>query len=291
MIKLTYIWHDCFVFESSRLAIIFDYWKDVTSAPHTVPDFIKHIEKTKRVYVVVSHHHKDHYTKEIFDWSKIIPDIKYILSKDVAKYARHILRKDSIYKGTKPSPDSVTVLGPGDTYADEYISIKAYGSTDIGNSYVVAAETDTLFHAGDLNAWIWKDESTEEEIRAALSGFEAILTTIAEDYPAIDIAMFPVDSRIGSGYYTGAKIFVRKINVKHFFPMHFGLGNTKEEQQKYQRDAADIDKYANKERGEYICLQSPYAVFAKSPTHTNQELQAPACELPLEHLSHNPDKT
>ena len=44
--------------------------------------------------------------------------------------------------------------------------------------------------------------------------------------------------------------------------MHFGLGDTPGEQKKYQIDATRIDLYANPERGEYVCLQSPYAVFA-----------------------------
>ncbi len=50
-------------------------------------------------------------------------------------------------------------------------------------------------------------------------------------------------------------------DVAHFFPMHFGLG-TPEEQMKYQLDAADVENYANPERGEYICLQTPYSCFA-----------------------------
>ena len=264
MKKLTYIWHDCFVYEDSKVIIIFDYWKDPTCEPGDLPDFIRHADKSKPVYVVVSHHHKDHYTKLIFEWSTLFENIKYILSKDVAKYARHILHPDSIYKGIKPAPESIVVLTPGQTYSDCNIAVKAYGSTDIGNSNCFTIAGESIFHAGDLNAWIWKDESTEEEVNKAISDFEDILDTIAIDREIIDIAMFPVDSRIGREYFTGAKMFVRKLHVKKFFPMHFGLGDTTEEQENYQIDATLIDLYANPERGEYICLQSPYSVFATS---------------------------
>lgn len=264
MKKLTYIWHDCFVYETEELIIIFDYWKDVTASTGDTPDFITHAsESDKQVYVIVSHHHKDHYSKEIFGWSETIPNIKYVLSKDVAKHARHILRSDSIYNGVKPPSDSVNVISKGESYSDQFLTIEAYGSTDIGNSYVVMVGEETIFHAGDLNAWIWKDESTPQEVDEAIADFKAILTDISDAHPEIGIAMFPVDSRIGSEYYTGARLFVRHIYVRHFFPMHFGLGTTSSEQQKYQRDAARVEKYANPSRGEYICLQSPYSAFIK----------------------------
>lgn len=261
MIRLLYIWHDCFVFENDTQAIVFDYWKDPLASSHTLPEFLKRLDKGKRLYVLVSHHHKDHYVKDIFDWCVEFPNIRYILSKDTAKFVRHILRADSLYSGITPPLDCVTVLQPGETYKDENISVEAFDSTDIGNSYAIVAGETALFHAGDLNAWIWKDESTEEEVETELKKYAAILGKIKEKYPRFDLAMFPVDSRIGTDYFTGAKQFVREIEVAHFFPMHFGLGNP-EEQKKYQLDAAAIELYANSERGEYITLQSPYSCFA-----------------------------
>ena len=268
MMRLTYIWHDCFLYEDKRLAMVFDFWKDPlrmntdaeASTESHLPVFLKNIDRGKPLYVFVSHHHKDHYVKEIFDWSKDFPCIHYIFSKDTAKFARHIISPTSTYAGTKPSPEAVTILKPGETYSDSLMKVEAFDSTDIGNSYAVETGGETIFHAGDLNAWVWKDESTEEEVNAAIAAFEKILDAIAQKYPVMDIAMFPVDSRIGRDYFTGAAMFVRKIDVRHFFPMHFGLG-TPEEQTKYQLDAAAVERYANPERGEYICLQAPYSTF------------------------------
>lgn len=260
---LTYIWHDCFVFSDEKASIVFDFWKDPTVKEDELPDFITSLDKSKPLYIVVSHHHKDHYTKRIFEWSKIFTNIRYVLSKDVVKYCRHILNPDSIYSGQKPSPESIIRLAHGESYEDDIVKIDAFGSTDIGNSYAITIDGKTLFHAGDLNAWIWMDESTEEEVEQAIIDYNNILETIYSSYRYFDIAMFPVDSRIGSGYYTGAKIFVRKFEVAHFFPMHFGLGETDAEQMRYQRDAAVISNYANEERGEYICLQSPYSSFSE----------------------------
>lgn len=71
----------------------------------------------------------------------------------------------------------------------------------------------------------------------------------------------PVDSRIGTDYFTGAAMLVRSIDVRHFFPMHFALGS-EEEQRHRRRDALAFDLYANPDRGEYIGLASPYASFS-----------------------------
>ncbi len=259
MITLTYIWHDCFVLSTGQATIVFDYWRDPEKrAEDELPGFLSEVALDRPLYVVVSHHHKDHFTREIFEWSRHFKSIHYIISKDVAKAIRHMLRPESIYAGTRPAPESVHILTPGEVYRDGLVEIDAFGSTDIGNSYVVTVDGKRVYHSGDLNAWIWKDESTEKEVKAALKAFTDILGTIRERYTGFDIAMFPVDSRIGTGYYTGASIFVREFKVKHFFPMHFGLGD-EAEQKRYQRDAGKFEEYANPEHGEYIQLAAPYS--------------------------------
>lgn len=262
--EIRYIWHDCFFISSESANLVFDFWMDPLTKNGSMPLFIQNADKNKPFYVFVSHHHKDHYSKRIFEWHSLFNDIHFIISKDTAKYARHILSENSIYKGQKPESSQVCVLTPGETYSDSVISVDAFGSTDIGNSYAVKIDGKTIFHAGDLNAWIWKDESTLQEIEKALNDYESILENILLKHSRFDYVMFPVDSRIGSDYFTGAKTFVRKFDVSHFFPMHFGLGESTEEQLKYQLDANRFTEYANPYRGEYISLQSPYSTFFKN---------------------------
>lgn len=266
---ITYVWHDCFVADCGCCTLVFDYWKDPTAAPGELPAFIRDADKCKPMYVIVSHHHKDHFSKRIFSWKESIENIHYILSNDVRKFSRHILQPGTIYAGPRLKEGEFSILRAGESYSDNILRIDAFGSTDVGCSYVVTVGGITVFHAGDLNAWIWKDESTEQEINKAMGDYKAILSTIKGRFPAIDYAMFPVDSRIGRDYFTGAALFVREINVGHFFPMHFGLGETLGEQMKYRLDAARLNLYANTERGEYICLQAPYSSFvdSRSPEH------------------------
>ena len=266
MLQITYIFHDCFLVELSNCSIIFDYWKDPNNPHDGLPLFLRNIEKEKPLYIFVSHHHKDHYSKRIFEWERFFHNIRYILSNDVVKLARHIIAPDSLYTGIKPSAEKVTILKKGDCFKDSLITVEAFGSTDIGNSYYLevglgSGKNISVFHAGDLNAWLWKDESTPEEVDLALKNYLDIISEIKEKHPQIDVVMFPVDSRIGTDYAEGARLFVREIDVRYFFPMHFGLYESKEEECKRLRDAADLKVYANPSRGDYICLQSPYSAF------------------------------
>ena len=90
-------------------------------------------------------------------------------------------------------------------------------------SFVIERNEKKIFHAGDLNNWHWDEESTEAEIRAAESAFTRKLRKIASEYPEFDLAMFPVDPRLGHNYMKGAMQFVEAIKVKTFAPMHFGI--------------------------------------------------------------------
>lgn len=255
--KVTYIYHDCFFVELQSCQIIFDFWKQ---NPRISDSIEKIFNPLKPLYVFVSHFHKDHYNPDIFLWNKFPGGIKYIISPDVRRRARPFFTPESIYKGPRHTrPEQVITLTEGKTFRDDILSVHAFGSTDAGCSWLVETEGKKIFHAGDLNAWIWKDESAMEEVQEAISLFRAKLKNIHQATKHIDLAMFPVDSRIGSDYWTGAYIFVREFEVDTFIPMHFGLGDTPREEEKFVRDAVDFNDYANPEGGNYIALTGPYS--------------------------------
>lgn len=256
-IELIYLHHDCFLLKTPQFSVVFDYYADSDGEAKDRPGFFDYIDPEKPLYVLVSHHHKDHFTKKIFEWQQMHGDVRYIISKDVGKFSRHILREDSLYKGVRPKPGSVVTLKKGEEYNDSLLCVRAFGSTDIGNSYLISAGDKKIFHAGDLNAWIWKDESTAAEVEASLREFRAIVSDIAEIAPKIDIVMFPVDSRIGTEYYSGASIFVNMIDVCYFIPMHFCLAENDEDLEWRRRCALRFREYANLQRGAYIGLTRP----------------------------------
>ena len=79
---LRYIFHSGFLVETARCILVFDYWMDPADVMSGYMNTCKH------VYVFSSHFHEDHFTKAIFKWKNSIPNITYILSKDILKRRR-----------------------------------------------------------------------------------------------------------------------------------------------------------------------------------------------------------
>ena len=161
-----------------------------------------------KLYVLATHFHPDHFNREILTWKEQRPDIQYIFSKDILKSHR-AKAEDAFY------------IKKGETYEDDTIRIDAFGSTDVGSSFLLHLQDWSIFHAGDLNNWHWSEESTEEEIRKANGDFLAEVKYLKEKVPNIDLVLFPVDRRMGKDYMKGAKQFIEQIKTTIFVPMHF----------------------------------------------------------------------
>jgi L-ascorbate metabolism protein UlaG (beta-lactamase superfamily) len=203
--KLTYINHSGFAIEGVHCTIIIDYFKD------SEDEYIKKSLSSfaGKLYVCSSHWHPDHFNREILRWKTIRPDITYIFS-------------DDIRKKNFASPEDATFLNKGDVLQDESIHIKAFGSTDVGISFLIETEGKKIFHAGDLNNWHWDEESTPDEIKEAELAFLEELQALSDETGHLDLALFPVDCRLGKNYMRGAEQFVDAIQTDLFAPMHFG---------------------------------------------------------------------
>ena len=207
--KLDYIYHSGFAIEADGITVIIDYYKDSSEeAPDRgiVHDHL--LKKPGTLYVLSSHFHPDHFNRDILSWKEQRPDIRYIFSKDILKH-RRATAEDAVY------------INKGDVYEDENIRIEAFGSTDVGISFLIDLQGMRLFHAGDLNNWHWADESTPQEIKKREGDFLAILNDIRKECTAFDLVMFPVDPRLGSDFARGARQWLQYIPTRYFAPMHF----------------------------------------------------------------------
>lgn len=201
--KLTYLFHSGFVVEGESVTLIFDFYKD------SVNDWMeRHLSNFKgKVYVFASHAHHDHFNREILEWRAARNDIQYIFSKDILA-EKQCLLSDGFF------------LDKGEVYQDEWIYVKAYGSTDQGVSFYIEAGGKKIFHAGDLNDWHWKEESTLEEIAEAEKLYQDELSLLAGEVSALNVAMFPLDPRLGADFADGAILFLQRIKTGLLVPMH-----------------------------------------------------------------------
>lgn len=206
--KLTYIYHSGFAIEGNDFTIIIDYYKDTSPDPGKGYVHSQLLQRPGRLYVLASHSHADHFNPEILKWKEQRPDIQYLFSEDI-RAQRMACFHDAVF------------LEKGEEWNDDLLKVQAFGSTDIGISFLLDVEMKRIFHAGDLNNWHWEEESTPEETQAYEHQFSEELNTLATFTPYIDLAMFPVDPRLGKDYTRGARQFIEKIKTGWFAPMHF----------------------------------------------------------------------
>ncbi|SCG83035.1 putative metal dependent hydrolase [Proteiniborus sp. DW1] len=189
--KIEYIYHSGFSVETDDYFLVFDYYKGNINLSN------------KKNIIFSSHGHDDHFNPEIFQWSKRQPDISYILSSDIKA-------KSSL---------NTYIMNPYELLNIHGITIKSFGSTDLGLSFLVKVDSKTIFFAGDLNWWHWDDDSEDEKLLMEKSFKDEISKIKGE---SIDIAFFPVDPRLKDSFYIGGEYFIKELNPKVFIPMHFG---------------------------------------------------------------------
>jgi hypothetical protein len=99
----------------------------------------------------------------------------------------------------------------------------------------VEADGHTIYHAGDNNNWYARllTQEREDDIDGGIE-FPPELDPVREEKRYLgelkeirrytdhfDVAMFPIDARIGNGYTRGARQFLERFSVKLLVPMHF----------------------------------------------------------------------
>ena len=211
--ELVYIFHSGFALLGDGFTVVMDYYMDSKEygddgVPHSGILHDEILQREGKFYVLSSHFHPDHFNKEVLTWREKRPDIIYILSKDILKH-RRAKEEDALW------------LRKGEEYKDEIIKINAFGSTDVGVSFLIEVQGKKIFHAGDLNNWHWMDESDEVEWKRNEKYFLYQLDYIYRQVKEMDVVMFPVDPRLGNEYMRGATQFIDKIKTRTFVPMHF----------------------------------------------------------------------
>mgnify|MGYP001003482730 CR=1 FL=1 len=230
--RLTYIYHSCYLLEAEKCNLIFDFYKDSGDKPGSGIIHDRILADEKPLYVFSSHFHPDHFNREILQWKNRKKGIIYLFSTDIVE-------------NHKAAENDATYLAKGDEYKDDLLQVTAFGSTDVGISFLIEIEGKRFFHAGDLNNWHWKDESNAEEIAEAEAFYERELNDVVNGVQDLDVAMFPIDPRLGSDFMRGAIQFISRIPVKLIAPMHFG--------EAYDKIAA-FDSYAKEANCLYMLL-------------------------------------
>lgn len=214
-----YINHSGFTIETENYVVIIDY----------VEGILPHFDKP--ALIVSTHSHRDHFSEKILHLNG---ENKILLSSDI-KDAYDIEPQDNLFY---IGPDTKRNIGD--------FQIETFKSTDAGISIFIYVDNLGIFHAGDLNLWVWEEDSEEERAKMAVE-FNAIIKKVQRKN--VDIAMFPVDPRLGIYANSGVTYFIDTVKPAHLFPMHMwgdlSTAMELEEQNKYDKTEIHIPQYAN----------------------------------------------
>ncbi len=196
---VTYIGHSSFLVETSACYYLFDYYRGGLPALH----------KQKPVLVFCSHAHQDHYNPQVFT----------LLRKQGVERITAVLAND-ISRRRYPSGDVECIRVRHDERYDLpcETGLRTLLSTDAGVAFLLTCPEGTIYHAGDLNDWVWEGEP-ERENRQMTGSYRHEIQKLKDI--SIDVAFVPLDPRQEKYYAEGILYFLKTIKVRVVYPMHY----------------------------------------------------------------------
>ncbi len=201
-LEITFLHHSGFAIRTGDTLLVFDDARGPAqpgeeTAGRITPQMIAGCGRT---LFFATHAHGDHFNPSIYQFADA-GMVHYVLGFDIPQ----------VYSGYH--------LAVGDHLSLGGAEITAYGSTDEGVSFLVEIDGWRLFHAGDLNLWHWREVSTRQEIEDAERAYETAVAPLLD--ANMDIAMFPLDARLGEQYDAGALHFLMNARPRIMIPMHW----------------------------------------------------------------------
>lgn len=198
--KTSYIHHSGFLVETDRFYYLFDYEKGL----------LPEMDTAKPIFVLSSHGHSDHYNPEIFSLlsERGMCDIRAVLSDDIEN------TPDTVYL-LQVSPEKDYDLAPE-------LKLSTFCSTDLGVAFLIEDRNEIIYHAGDLNDWVWDEESDAYNKQMTVD-YRKQIDLLAEklNNRTVDTAFIVLDPRQESDYDRGICYFLDNISAKQVYPMHY----------------------------------------------------------------------
>ena len=197
--NITYIHHSCFLVETDRFYYLFDYAKG----------HLPRLDTEKPIFVLSSHSHSDHYSSSVFQ----------LLETAGMRHVRAILSDDI----TPPSGENVLQVSPAENYdLGCNVALTTFRSTDLGVAFLIEDQKTIIYHAGDLNDWVWNEE-TDDYNREMTANYRREIDSLSRKLgkKEIDAAFVVLDPRQEQDYDRGLCYFLDKVPAKQVYPMHY----------------------------------------------------------------------
>lgn len=207
--KITYIGHSGFFVEMEQICFLFDYYRG------KIPE----IRAEKELFVFVSHRHEDHYNSKVFELIKKNPKVRFVLSSDIrTKQIVEAYREKGIDLASHIVSVKKYTTQQMELPGGRSLTIETLKSTDEGVAFLLTMDGEKIYHAGDLNLWLWEGESKQYNNNMKAVYFKELEKLRGAE---IDVAFVPLDPRQEGNAYDGMLSFLEYTESKHIFPMHF----------------------------------------------------------------------
>lgn len=220
--RAQYIDHSGYYIEGSWHALLFDYYRGALPEPSA----------GAVLSCFASHHHPDHFTREMFEYGERYSGTRYILGCDISLNAATKSRMGI----TQDMASRCVRLHRDEEFCADGLYVRALRSTDLGVAFYLECEGKRIFHAGDLNLWLWGEDASFDRAQIERFYFELEMLRGVE----LDAAFLPLDPRLGEAYWRGFDAFARLLAPRLLVPMHM------------------VDDYAIIERFKALSCTSPY---------------------------------
>lgn len=192
--KITFLKHSSYFVELESHCLLFDWYEG------EVP------ETEKPLFVFVSHGHGDHFSPRVFDLHREGRETVFLLSGDIS---RELVPQDL--------EGRVLSVSPHQTYETGGVKAATLESTDLGVAFLIECEGKLIYHAGDLNCWVWDGAPRfQNDLMKAQYRRELELLSGKE----IDVAFVPLDPRQEADFDLGMALFFQAAGARYVFPMH-----------------------------------------------------------------------
>lgn len=191
---IQYLGHSGWAIKTQDHILIFDY---VEHNEGSLSEVVNPAEvNRKKVSVFVSHDHPDHYSPAIFNWSKSINDINYILGWKLEMGSRCLC------------------LGPREKKSLDGLDIWTIKSTDEGVGFLVKVDGLVIFHGGDHAYWGGSIDSFSREID--------YLARVEDKIDIVFLALATGTGQRSESITRGIFYAIEKLRPKVMLPMHAG---------------------------------------------------------------------
>jgi len=207
-VRLTHIFHNCFVLTSEQVCYVFDIPAERFRGKKVLAA-LQEAVAGRDVFAFFSHSHLDHFAPDFREVCSGADSLQAIISDDI----------EEMY----PDFDfgSALIVEPDEKYEIGGLEIEAMMSNDLGVAFLFRTPQGLkVYNGGDLACWDWETAS-QNELNFTRSFFTAAVEKIGAY--GVHVAFSNVDRRLES--LAGGPQLAQAVQPQIFIPTH-ALGRT-----------------------------------------------------------------